>query len=222
MLPKERWLERWKSDYAFRTVVTALFSLLVTVLFALYNGFLGLYHGSVWYGTICLYYLLLALFRGSVIAAEKKTADRGGDERSRDRAHLAASVLLLILNISMIGPITLMVTQQKPVDMTLIPAIVMAVYTTYKITMASVHLRRSRELVSSLVRLLRTINFIDALVSILTLQNTLIMVTSKGDGMRMLPLSAVSSALILAEALYVSAVSICHGIRRLRRAPKAQ
>ena len=215
MLPKERWLERWKSDYAFRTVVTALFSLLVTVLFALYNGFLGLYHGSVWYGTICLYYLLLALFRGSVIAAEKKTADRGGDERSRDRAHLAASVLLLILNISMI-------TQQKPVDMTLIPAIVMAVYTTYKITMASVHLRRSRELVSSLVRLLRTINFIDALVSILTLQNTLIMVTSKGDGMRMLPLSAVSSALILAEALYVSAVSICHGIRRLRRAPKAQ
>ena len=49
-------------------------------------------------------------------------------------------VLLLILNISMIGPITMMVTQQKPVDMTLIPAIVMAAYTTYKITMASVQM----------------------------------------------------------------------------------
>ncbi len=202
-------------------MVTAFASLLVTVLFALYNGFLGIYHGSVWYAAICLYYLLLAVLRGTVIAAEKKIFARGGNEKARDRTHLAASVLLLILNISMIGPITMMVTQQKPVDMTLIPAIVMAAYTTYKITMASVHLRRSSKVGNSLVRLLRTINFIDALVSILTLQNTLIMVSSKGDGMKLLPLSAASSAVILAAALCVSVVSICHGIRRLRRAPRA-
>ncbi len=113
MIIRKRWFERWKSDHAFKTVVTAFASLLVTVLFALYNGFLGIYHGSVWYGAICLYYLLLALLRGSVIAAEKKLSDRGGDERSRDRAHLAASVLLLILNISMIGPITMMVVLHK-------------------------------------------------------------------------------------------------------------
>ena len=43
--------------------MTAFGTLLVTVLFALYNGFLGLYHGSIWYGTICLYYLLLAVLR---------------------------------------------------------------------------------------------------------------------------------------------------------------
>ena len=47
MIFRERWLERWKSDYAFKTVVTAFASLLVTVLFASYNGFLGIYHGSV-------------------------------------------------------------------------------------------------------------------------------------------------------------------------------
>ena len=78
-------------------------------------------------------------------------------------------MLLLILNASLIVPITIMVKQQRPVTMTLIPAIAMAAYTTYKITMASVNLKRSKKTADSLVRFLRMISFIDALVSILTL-----------------------------------------------------
>lgn len=48
-----------------------------------------------------------------------------------------------------------------------------------------------------LIRELRAINLIDALVSILTLQNTLIMVnTEAGEQDRMFTLSAISSAAI--------------------------
>ena len=65
--------------------------------------------------------------------------------------------------------------------------------------------------------LLRTINFIDALVSILTLQNTLIMVNMKGEGNQMLTLSAVTSAVIMLAVLVLSVAAIRKGIVGLKK-----
>ena len=59
---------------------------------------------------------------------------------------------------------------------------------------------------------LRTVNLIDALVSILTLQNTLIMVKQKGEDM--LPVSAVSSAIIYVVILGVTIRMLFQGIRQ--------
>ncbi len=64
-----------------------------------------------------------------------------------------------------------------------------------------------------LVRLLRRINFIDALVSILVLQNTLIMVNSKGNNGNMLPLTAATSAVVL----LLSVFALADAARKIRR-----
>ena len=118
----------------------------------------------------------------------------------------------MILNLSLIIPVSLMVRQQKPVNLTLIPAIAMAAYTTYKIIMASVNLKRRKRSSDSLVRLLRTINFIDALVSILTLQNTLIMVNSNGEDTALLPLTAATSAAVFLAVVLLSVAAMIKGI----------
>ena len=209
----KRLLGRWKAEYDFKTYITAAGSLAVTLLFALYNGFLGIYHASLWYGTICVYYILLTLLRGSIIIAAKRMDQHKAQETARSKVFLANSFLLLILNISLIVPIAIMVRQQKPVSLTLIPAIAMAAYTTYKIIMASVNLRRRKRSLDSLVWLLRTIGFIDALVSILTLQNTLIMVCSNGEDPGMLPLTAMTSALAWAAVLVISVSAIMKGLK---------
>ena len=122
----------------------------------------------------------------------------------------------MILNISLIVPISIMVRQQRPVSLTLIPAIVMAAYTTYKVIMASVNLGKRKVSSDSLVWLLRTISFIDALVSVLTLQNTLIMVESSGENLGMLPLTAVTSAVVWVAVLVMSLSAIVKGIRRIQ------
>ena len=100
--------------------------------------------------------------------------------------------------------------------MTLIPAITMAAYTTYKVVMASVNLKRRKRSSDRLVRLLRTINFIDALVSVLSLQNTLIMVNMKGDGSEMLTLSAITSAAIMLAVLALSIAAMIKGVISLK------
>ena len=160
-----------------------------------------------------MYYIILTALRGSIILAEKRIAGTENRAEKRERVCLAASVLLLVLNVSLIVPVSMMVRQQKPVNVTLIPAVAMAAYTTYKVTMASIHLKRRKRSSDSLVRLLRTINFIDALVSVLTLQNTLIMLNAAGEELRMLPLTAMTSAAVFLTVLILSLHALAHAVR---------
>ena len=212
----ERFLGRWKAEYVFKTYMSAACSLAATLFFAFYNGYLGIHHASLWYGTICIYYIMLTLLRGSIIASARMIDRSKAQEIARNKAFLAISFLLLILNISLIVPISIMVRQQKPVSMTLVPAITMAAYTTYKVSMASINFGKRKASQDVLVRLLRTISFIDALVSILTLQNTLIMVCSNGADQEMLLLTAVTSALVWASVLFMSLSVIIKGIGRIK------
>ena len=199
----KQFIDRWKNDYDFKTVTAALGSLFVTALFALYNGFLGIYNASLWHGSICVYYLVLVILRGMIISS---------------RSRIERSGLLLFLNFCLVVPVSLMVVRQKPVNMSLIPAIAMAAYTTYKVVMASVNLKKRKRSADNLVRLLRTISFIEALVSVLTLQNTLIMVNMKGDGSEMLKLTAVTSAAIMLAVLALSVSAMIIGVSRRKTA----
>ena len=214
-----RWkplFDRWKSDYDFKTVTAALGSLTVTTVFALYNGFLGIYHSSMWHGTICAYYIVLVVLRGFIIAARNRSLRDGDPERTQKKNYIISAALLLFLNICLVIPVSLMVVRQKPVNLSLIPAIAMAAFTTYKIIMASVNLSKKKKSSDSFVRLLRTICFIEALVSILTLQNTLIMVNLKDESTEMLTLSAVTSAAIMLTVLALSVATMIKGIVGLK------
>ena len=177
---------------------------MVTAAFAVYNGYLGIAQASPWHGGICVYYLLLHLLRLIVIRAERVSRGSTGADSRKKRAVRAASWLLVALNLCLIGPFYLMVSQRRPVTLTLIPAIAMAAYTTYKVTMAAVNLKRKGRSDNRSVRFLRTLNFIDALLSIVTLQNTLIMVNNADGGRSMLPLTATTSGLIWAAMLAIS------------------
>lgn len=213
---REEFFERWKTDYDFKTVVTSFGALAITVIFALYNGFLGVYHASLWHGTICVYYIVLVILRGNIITAGKRASRKDVPRSAQNKVYIASAGLLLFLNICLVIPVSLMVIRQKPVNLSFIPAIAMAAYTTYKIIMASVNLKRRKRSANSLVRLLREISFIDALVSVLTLQNTLIMVNSSGDGREMLTLSAITSAAIMLGVLALSVAALIKGIVSLK------
>lgn len=193
-------------SYSFKTFISSTASLCVTILFALYHGFLGLAASSIWHGSICVFYLLLVVIRGIILLTEYRIKSEREEEKQRWRrkTFLITSVLLLLLNLSLMLPISLMVLLQNQVNIGKIPAIAMAAYTTYKITMALIHIRRQK-IYHVLIRELRTINLIDALVSILTLQSTLIMVNSgPAEETNMLTLSSISSAAIYIVIIIVT------------------
>ena len=155
----------WESDYYFSTVFSSAISTLISIVFALYNGALGIVYQSWWHGLICVYYLLLATIRAILIGTIRK---------NQKTIRMITYLLLLVMDVSLIGPIYVMVSGERSYTYGLIPAIAMAAYTTYRITISIVHFRKSRKKDNSLLFELRMINMTDALVAVLSLQNALI------------------------------------------------
>lgn len=153
----------WESDYYFSTVFSSAISTLISIVFALYNGALGIVYQSWWHGLICVYYLLLATIRAILIGTRRK---------NQKTIRMITYLLLLVMDVSLIGPIYVMVSGERSYTYGLIPAI--AAYTTYRITISIVHFRKSRKKDNSLLFELRMINMTDALVAVLSLQNALI------------------------------------------------
>ena len=217
-----RFLRGWREDYIFQTLISAAASFGCTALFALYNGYLGLWHRSVWHGSICVFTSCSWPFGAWSSLTEKRGQAQSEVERDRcrRRTFLISSLFLLALDLSLMLPIAMMVVLDKPVTMGLIPAIAMAAYTTWKITMASLHINWQRRRASGniLIAELRTVNLIDALVAILTLQNTLIMVkrTDAGEN-SMLPVSAASSAVIYVVIVVITLRMLYRGLRQINR-----
>ena len=184
-----------------KTMKKAVVSFGATVLFMCYHGYLGIFYSSIWHGSICIFYFLLMTIRGGIILTEKGNAMRSQEEKClhRRKTFRISAILLLGLDLSLLLPISMMVMLTAPVTMGLIPAIAMATYTTYKMTMAAIYFVRQKHQPDRhiLMMELHTVNLIDALTSILTLQNTLIMVNQTKPGANdMFFISAGSSALL--------------------------
>lgn len=198
----------WKNDFETKTLINSTFSFFITVLFALYNGFLGIYYSAVWNGSICFYYIFLVIIRGIIINSERKYREKA-DKRFRNKVHLSTSIILLFMNVSLVAPIILMVQNKKEVTMGMIPAITVALYTTIKVVNASINLKKTKKVHNKLVKELRYINFIETLVSILTLQNTLIAVKGESNKSDMILLSTISSIGILIFIIIITLLNFC-------------
>lgn len=172
-------------------------SFIITIIFTLFNAFIGLYKNSIWHISIALYYVILVLIRFVIVMIEKKIKAKENNNQEETRnirkvVYIIISILLIILSLALIVPISLMATNQKEVNMGLIPALAVSCYTTYKITISIINYKKSNNSISILYKQLKTVNLIDAILSILTLQNTLILVN---DGLNndMVILTSITS-----------------------------
>ncbi|MDE7083514.1 MAG: hypothetical protein K2O89_07430 [Clostridia bacterium] len=209
-------LKRIREDFEFRTYITSTVSFVVSLAFAAYNIFLGAAYKTVWNVGIAVYYLLLVGVRAFVGYKEIKFKKTGlsveEKEERRKNVYLVQSITLFLIDLALTGPITIMVMQGKSVNYSEIPAIAVAAYSVFKIVTSSVSYAKTRKFSNLGVTALKNVNFIDALVSVLTLQYTLLM--TFGDGIKgdMFTLCAVSSFAILALLIAVSVTNLVKAI----------
>ena len=180
----------WNEKY-----LSLYFSILITLCFAAYNAFLGINYLAIWNGSIAVYYILLLVVKCIVCFRSNKV-----DKKTRDlslRKYVLSSLLIVTITIALIVPSVLMINHQRPVNLDMIAAITVATFTTYKITIA--------------------INLVSAIVSILTLQNTLIMISEEGytENMKILTIVSTISFLIL-----IACISLLSMINFLRKRNK--
>ena len=188
-------IDMWKADYQFKTLATSTLSVLFSLGFTVFNVVLGIVYKSVWNISISVYYVLLAIVRGIVVHSQRKVnvADNQKKQEQYKRIYFKTHILMIFMDMCLIAPIAYMVIGERSYEYGLIPAIAMAAYTTYRITMGIINLGKSRKQENILIRELRTVNLQNSLVAVLTLQNALI-IANGSDMQSMLALTAWTSA----------------------------
>ncbi len=218
--PVKRLLAIW-SDKVQRVFVSSTLSLIATVAFAGYNLFLWLTCGAAWNIGIAVYYVLLAGIRAHVLLSERRfrRADLSEEQREaiRKKIFLTQSGMLFCIDLALIVPISLMVMQEKEVNYSQIPAIATAAYTTYKIVISTCNFVKDRKERHWSVKIFKTLNFVDALVSVLSLQYILVMTFGEGVKDTMLTLCATTTFAIWAMLIAVSVFSLWKAIKERRK-----
>lgn len=171
-------------DYDFKTTVFALLSFAVTVAFATMNLVSAIRYGLIWYGAISAYYFVLILFRGAVLLANKKCAEKFADnakkrEKSKWQIYLSSGAFLILVEFAMVGAVTQLMLSERPTQSGEIMAIANAAYTFYKVTMAVINLVRARKSSNPVTQSLRNLNFADACMSAVSL--TVLMISTFED-----------------------------------------
>lgn len=208
--------EKYRSHPFFGKFGGAVWSATVTAAFAVYSVFLGVSTGGAWFYGIGVYYFLLTCARAAILISEVKNLREPCEHKKikrEKRTFRRVAVFTFLIDLCVGVPIALMVLGKKRVNAGTIAAITTAVYTTYKITAAIVRFVKSKKREERpCIRQLRQIGVSDALVSVLSLQNTLISVFSQADeARRLFALSAVSSAAIFMLLIFFSVLFYSRG-----------
>ena len=182
-----------------------LISVCFALFFCIYNGILGLYKNVIWNIAIFTYYLLLLTIRMILYVREKKSKTEDEKDIRRDKQiYISTSVIMFIMNLAMILPAILLINHQKEVNLSLISAIAFAAYTTYKVSLAIIKFCKVQKEQNLIYKQVRMVNLFDAVMSILTLQNTLTIVVSNGNDRDMYTLSIVTTIVMLLAVAIIS------------------
>ena len=166
------------------------------LVYSIYNFLVGFLVGTVWHIAIGIYYFLLLIVKIILLRAKSNS-------RMSTKLFILTSTLLFLISLSLVIPIIMMLKNQRPVSIPLTVAIGIAAYTTYKVTVAVISFVKRGFSDNLLVAEVAAIGLIEAIVSVLTLQNTLIVVNGGAGDKGLVILSAISSTVGLIGILYL-------------------
>lgn len=225
MRKTKHFFRRLRSEYGLKTTVFALFSLALSVAFAVVNGIIALSAHSIWYGALAVYYILLILFRGAAIAADRLSKRLCGSDRVyagvRNKIYLGCGAFLVIIQIAMCMAVTQMVIYGTPVRGGKIFAIATAAYAFYKMTMAIVHLVKAKKYADPVSQALRNLNFADACMSMASLTVLMLSVFDGGEEAAFsITVKACSGFAACIAVLFVASAMIVKAVKNIKENPK--
>jgi len=215
---ENRYARMWQDDTRLRVNVSLYGSLAWNALYGIFQLCLGFYHHTFWFGSLGAYYICLGVMRFFLLLHTRKYAP-GERMRSELVKYRACGIVFLVMNLALALIVFFMVYWNRTFEHHMITAIAMAAYTFTALTTAIVNVVKYRKYNSPVFSASKAISLAAALVSMLTLEST--MLTTFGDGTMSATeqnwmLGATGGAiiiLIVATAIYMIAM----GTKKLRQ-----
>ena len=206
----KRWFEEKLSEAKEKRVALYI-SVVATAAFTIYNFYLAFAHQATWNLWVAIYYLCLMAIQVMSLTISKLSSGKGKEYPLA--AFIVVSSLIILLSLLMIGPAILMLSNKRAVTLGTIPAIAIAAYTAYKVTMTILDFAKRKKNQTLLASQNRAAKVASSIMSVLTLQNTLVLVFS-GEAKNLSILTFASTiALLLLQTVY-SIASLILAIKR--------
>jgi len=208
---ENKYARRWLDDTRLRVNVSLYGSFTWNALYGVFQLWLGFYHQTIWFCSLGGYYICLAVMRFFLVRHTRKYAP-GERMQTELKKYRACGIVFLVMNLALALIIFFMVYFDRTFRHHMITAIAMAAYTFTALTTAIINVIQYRKYNSPVFSASKAISLAAALVSMLTLEST--MLTTFGDGTmtaieRKWMLGAtggVVSLLIVATAIYMIVV----------------
>ena len=208
---ENKYARKWQDDTRLRVNVSLYGSLAWNALYGILQLWLGFYHHTFWFYSLGAYYICLGVMR--FFLARHTTRYAPGERMQTELVkYRACGIVFLLMNLALALIIFFMVYWNRTFQHHMITAIAMAAYTFTALTTAIINVIKYRKYNSPVFSASKAISLAAALVSMLTLEST--MLTTFGDGTmtaieRKWMLGAtggVVSLLIVATAIYMIVV----------------
>ncbi len=214
---ENKYARAWLGDARLRVNVSLYGSLVWNSLYGIFQLWLGFYHHTFWFYSLGTYYICLAVMRFFLVRHTRRYA--AGEKMQTELVkYRTCGWVFLLMNLALALIIFFMVYWNRTFEHHMITAIAMAAYTFTALTVAIVNVVKYRKYNSPVFSASKVISLAAALVSMLTLEAT--MLTTFGDGtmtalaqkLLLGATGAVISLFIVATAIYMIVV----GTRKLK------
>lgn len=175
-----KYLKLWSSDPRLRVNVSLCGNVAWNGAYAALQLGTAVYHRSAWFYSLFMYYALLALMRFFIV--KHTLRHEPGKHMARElKYYRICGIVFLIMNLSLSGMMLYMIRDGRVMQHSEITTIAMAAYTFTTLTFAIINVFRYKKYNSPAMSAAKAISLASALVSMLTLENTMLNTFSKAE-----------------------------------------
>lgn len=164
-------VSKYLKEAMFRAEASLYQGFFINLLYAGIKLFSGILYGSVWFVTLAVYYILLALMRASLLHYVRKD---GKSKVSEWRRYRLCGIILLFMNVALAGIIILVVYKNSGFEYPGMLIYVMAMYAFYAAITAVRNVVKFRRYGSPVMSAAKVISLTAALVSMLSLETAML------------------------------------------------
>lgn len=205
---------KYMTDAAFKVRVSLYSSLAINLAYSAFKLISGIFYSSLWIEAFAVYYILLSVIRFILLHHIERKKDAGLIEEYR--SYRISAVLMMFINLTLSGIVLNMIVKNEAAAYSDIYVITSAAYTFYILTVSIIDLVKYRKYKSPVMSSAKAIRFAQALVSLLSLEASMLVQFGDDESYRRLML-ALTGAGVCIIVLAMSVYMIIRSVKEIKR-----
>lgn len=205
---------KYMTDAAFKVRVSLYSSLAINLAYSAFKLISGIFYSSLGIEAFAVYYILLSVIRFILLHHIERKKDAGLIEEYR--SYRISAVLMMFINLTLSGIVLNMIVKNEAAAYSDIYVITSAAYTFYILTVSIIDLVKYRKYKSPVMSSAKAIRFAQALVSLLSLEASMLVQFGDDESYRRLML-ALTGAGVCIIVLAMSVYMIIRSVKEIKR-----